>query len=129
MTITQSCTHRLAVSAFGSSAAPRRSTPAPKPFVARSPSKQHRVAPACVSPLEVIHPVIAALDIDWSDPDAQLGLFGGFLGLTVGIGAPIFYTYRDRLDEERLEELRALNRATKEETGEYLTPVGLDGCY
>lgn len=28
---------------------------------------------------------------------------------------------RDARDEERLEELRALNRATKEETGEYLS--------
>lgn len=29
---------------------------------------------------------------------------------------------RDDRDEERLEELRALNRATKEETGEYMSP-------
>ncbi len=28
---------------------------------------------------------------------------------------------RDDRDEERLEELRALNRATKEETGEYMS--------
>jgi hypothetical protein len=71
--------------------------------------------------LAAAHPVIAALDLDWSDPDTQIGALGAFLGLSVGIGTPIFYISRDRRDEERLEELRALNRATKAETGEYLS--------
>ena len=67
------------------------------------------------------HPVLAALEIDWTDPDVQIGAFGAVLGLSVGIGAPIFYISRDVRDDERLEELRALNRATKAETGEYLS--------
>jgi len=80
-----------------------------------------RPAAALDALLPCAHPVIAALDIDWSDPDVQIGAFGAFAGLLLGIGAPIFYISRDERDEERLEELRALNRATKEETGEYLT--------
>ena len=69
----------------------------------------------------VSHPVLAAAEIDWSDPDVQIGAFGAFLGLAMGIGVPIFYVSRDERDDERLEELRALNRATKAETGEYLS--------
>ena len=38
----------------------------------------------------------------------------------VGIGAPLFYINRVEKDEEKLEELRSLNRATFESTGEYL---------
>lgn len=68
-----------------------------------------------------IHPTIAAVEIDWSDPDVQIGALGAFLGIALGIGTPLFYISRDRRDEERLEELRALNRATKQETGEYLS--------
>ena len=64
---------------------------------------------------------LADLDIDWSDPDTQIGALGAVLGLALGIGAPAFYASRDNRDEERLEELRALNRATYEETGEYMT--------
>jgi hypothetical protein len=71
---------------------------------------------------------LGALDIDWSDPDTQIGAFGAFLGVAVGIGAPIFYISRDERDEERLEELRALNRATKATTGEYLTEVRSSVC-
>lgn len=67
---------------------------------------------------------LADLDIDWSDPDTQIGALGALLGLGLGIGAPAFYISRDERDEARLEELRALNRATKEETGEYLSQVG-----
>lgn len=70
---------------------------------------------------------LGALDIDWSDPDTQIGAFGAFLGVAVGIGAPIFYISRDERDEERLEELRSLNRATKATTGEYLTEVRSSG--
>lgn len=65
--------------------------------------------------------VLGALEVDWSDPDVQIGAFGAFLGIAMGIGVPIFYISRDERDEERLEELRALNRATKKATGEYMT--------
>ena len=65
----------------------------------------------------------AGLQIDWSDPDTLTGLLGGILGLSVGIGAPLFYISRDRADEKKLEELRELNRQTFKETGQYLTEV------
>jgi len=65
--------------------------------------------------------VVGAVEVDWSDPDVQIGALGAFLGVAMGIGVPIFYVSRDERDEERLEELRALNRATKEATGEYMT--------
>lgn len=95
-------------------------------FVVAKPSRTAapRTAPRVASLPEAVaalHPVVAALDIDWSDTDVQIGALGAFLGLAVGIGAPLFYISRDERDEARLEELRALNRATKAETGEYLT--------
>ncbi len=65
----------------------------------------------------------AGLEIDWSDPDTLIGVAGGVLGLLVGIGAPLFYISRDEKDEQRLEELRELNRQTFKETGEYLSEV------
>lgn len=71
--------------------------------------------------VSAFHPVLAELDIDWSDPDVQIGAVGAILGILMGIGVPIFYISRDERDEERLEELRALNRATKAETGEYMS--------
>lgn len=64
---------------------------------------------------------LAAVEVDWSDPDVQIGALGAVLGVGLGIGVPIFYVSRDERDEERLEELRALNRATKEATGEYMS--------
>jgi len=67
------------------------------------------------------HMVLGAVEVDWSDPDVQIGALGAALGVIMGIGVPIFYISRDERDEERLEELRALNRATKEATGEYMT--------
>lgn len=76
--------------------------------------------------VSALHPVVGAVSIDWSDPDVQIGALGAFLGLALGIGAPIFYISRDERDEERLEELRALNRATKEETGEYMSQEELE---
>lgn len=79
--------------------------------------RRQRLPPAAV----LDWATLAALDIDWSDPEFQVGALGGVLGLVMGIGVPIFYVARTERDEERLEELRALNRATKEETGEYLT--------
>jgi hypothetical protein len=62
-----------------------------------------------------------AIEIDLSDPDTQLSLAGVVFGLLLGIGAPVWYVSRTERDEERLEELRAMNRANFQETGEYLT--------
>lgn len=62
-----------------------------------------------------------AIELDFSDPDTQLSMAGVALGLLLGIGAPVWYVSRTERDEERLEELRAMNRATFEETGEYMT--------
>ena len=67
----------------------------------------------------------AGLQIDWNDPDTLTGVLGGILGLSIGIGAPLFYISRDRADEKKLEELRELNRQTFKETGQYLTEVTL----
>lgn len=60
---------------------------------------------------------------DFSDPDTQLSVAGVVLGLVLGVGAPAFYINRTERDEERLEELRALNRAQYQETGEYMSDV------
>lgn len=67
---------------------------------------------------------VRAIELDFSDPDTQLSVAGLVLGLLFGIGAPAWYINRTERDEERLEELRAMNRATFQETGEYLTDVG-----
>eukprot|EP00775_Hariotina_reticulata_P013423 gene13423-13551_t len=40
---------------------------------------------------------------------------------SAGLGAPAWYINRTERDEERLEELRALNRAAFRETGEYMS--------
>lgn len=53
-----------------------------------------------------------------------MGVAGAVLGVGLGIGVPIFYISRDSADEEKLSELRELNRKTYKETGEYLTEVG-----
>lgn len=66
-----------------------------------------------------------AIELDFSDPDTQLSLAGLVLGLVVGIGAPVWYASRADRDEELLEEVRALNRANYEATGEYLSEVSL----
>ena len=52
---------------------------------------------------------------------------GIVLGLVAGIGAPLWYISRTERDEERLEELRAMNRANYSATGEYMTEVGGGG--
>jgi predicted aconitase len=67
--------------------------------------------------------IVRAIELDFSDPDTQLSLAGLVLGLVLGIGAPAWYINRTERDEERLEELRAMNRATFKETGEYMTDV------
>lgn len=66
---------------------------------------------------------VRAIELDFSDPDTQLSVAGLVLGLVLGLGAPAWYINRTERDEERLEELRALNRATYEQTGEYMTDV------
>merc|ERR1711904_644687 len=63
----------------------------------------------------------SALDNSTFEPDAQVAIAGTILGIVLGIGAPIFYASRDEADEKRLREIRALNRATKEATGEYMS--------
>lgn len=45
------------------------------------------------------------------------------LGLVFGLGAPAWYINRTERDEERLEELRQMNRAQYQETGEYMSDV------
>jgi len=64
-----------------------------------------------------------AIELDFSDPDTQLSMAGLVLGLVFGIGAPVWYASRADRDEELLEEVRSLNRANYEATGEYLTEV------
>eukprot|EP00465_Bigelowiella_longifila_P004527 CAMPEP_0185254756 /NCGR_PEP_ID=MMETSP1359-20130426/3688_1 /TAXON_ID=552665 /ORGANISM="Bigelowiella longifila, Strain CCMP242" /LENGTH=173 /DNA_ID=CAMNT_0027838113 /DNA_START=87 /DNA_END=608 /DNA_ORIENTATION=+ len=62
-----------------------------------------------------------AIEIDWSDPDIQLAFAGAFLGLAGGIGFPIFYKLRDDADQDRLKDIREMNRQQFEETGEYMS--------
>lgn len=64
---------------------------------------------------------VRAIELDFSDPDTQLSMAGLVLGLVFGLGAPAWYINRTERDEERLEELRAINRATFKETGEYMS--------
>jgi hypothetical protein len=66
-----------------------------------------------------------AIELDFSDPDTQLSVAGVVLGLVFGLGAPIWYASRADRDEELLEEVRALNRANYEATGEYLSEVSV----
>uniref|UniRef100_A0A6S8N2B1 Uncharacterized protein n=1 Tax=Dunaliella tertiolecta TaxID=3047 RepID=A0A6S8N2B1_DUNTE len=88
-------------------------------------SRCHR--PARIHPLRAPHhtqrPVqpARAIELDFSDPDTQLAIAGVLLGLVAGIGAPLWYINRTERDEERLEELRAMNRANYSQTGEYMT--------
>lgn len=72
---------------------------------------------------------VRAIELDFSDPDTQVSMAGLVLGLLFGIGAPAFYISRTERDEERLEELRAMNRTTFQETGEYMTEVGDEWRY
>jgi hypothetical protein len=76
----------------------------------------------------VLKPLLHTGSQDFSDPDTQLGVAGVVLGLVLGLGAPAWYINRTERDEERLEELRALNRAQYQETGEYMTDVSATGC-
>ena len=66
---------------------------------------------------------VGALSIDWSSADTWIGVGGAVAGLAFGIGIPAFYMSIQSKDEERLEELRELNRQTYKETGQYLSEV------
>lgn len=85
--------------------------------------------PAAARPLTPLVPksrgatIARAIELDFSDPDTQLSMAGLVLGLVFGIGAPVWYASRADRDEELLEEVRSLNRANYEATGEYLTEV------
>lgn len=70
-------------------------------------------------------PPCRAIALDFSDTDTQLAVAGVVLGLVAGIGAPLWYINRTERDEERLEELRAMNRANYSATGEYMSEVRL----
>lgn len=100
----------------------------PRPTTARSSTTLH---PACRCPsssLRACAPArrataCRAIELDFSDIDTQLSVAGIAMGILVGIGAPLWYINRVEADNDRLEELRALNRATFEQTGEYMTEV------
>ncbi|GMH44458.1 hypothetical protein BSKO_12410 [Bryopsis sp. KO-2023] len=64
---------------------------------------------------------LRALDIDFSDPDTLQGLIGGVVGLGLGLGIPVFLISRDDRDDERVAEIREMNKATKASTGEYMS--------
>jgi hypothetical protein len=98
-------------------ATPRVVSARPAPGVAAAP----RAQPA--QPLRQRLAPVRAIEIDWSDPDTQIAMAGMVLGLVAGLGAPIWYINRAEKDEERLEEIRALNRATFSQTGEYMSEV------
>lgn len=105
--------------------------------------RQARAAPAAAArsisnPMRSLAPVAArpstaskrgatlarrAIELDFSDPDTQLSIAGIVLGLLFGIGAPVWYASRADRDDELLEEVRSINRANYEATGEYLTEV------
>ncbi|GBG00574.1 hypothetical protein Rsub_13355 [Raphidocelis subcapitata] len=98
--------------------------------IARSGGSQRRAAAFSSSPAARSRPgrvqqrtlaPCRAIELDFSDPDTQLGLAGIVLGLVMGIGAPAWYINRTERDEERLDELRAINRANYQETGEYMS--------
>lgn len=85
--------------------------------------QQQRQQQRVMAPTSAVNELFMLAEIDWTDPDTQIGVLGGVLGLALGIGAPVFYSMRDDADEKRLEELRSLNRETFKETGEYLSSV------
>ena len=58
-----------------------------RPALARPASRRGPAPPRALNELMML----ADLDIDWSDPDTQVGALGAVLGLALGIGAPAFY--------------------------------------
>ena len=69
---------------------------------------------------------VGALSLDWSSVETWIGVGGAFAGLGLGVGIPAFYMSLESKDEQRLQELRELNRKTFEETGEYLSEVSVE---
>ena len=106
----------------------RSSSSAAAPRTARLQAPRKLSALASPAPRKAVG-VVRALEIDFSDPDTLVALSGLVLGVVAGIGAPIWYINRTERDEERLEELRALNRATYQETGEYMKDVSIGWCW
>ena len=71
------CASRQQGGARPAAAAPRRQQQA---------ARQRLAAPKAAELAQ-----LAALDIDWSDPDTQIGAIGAVLGLALGVGIPAFY--------------------------------------
>lgn len=78
-----SLTQQRACAALGR----RSGAPRPAAAAARRPQQPRRLQP----PRAVELFSLAELDIDWSDPDTQIGALGAVLGLALGIGVPAFY--------------------------------------
>jgi len=96
---------------------------------ASKPLRVRQLAPTRHAPPAQQSQRVRAIELDFSDPDTQLSVAGVVLGLLFGLGAPAFYINRTERDEERLEELRALNRSQYQETGEYMSDVSFkEGC-
>merc|ERR1719436_2280159 len=55
------------------------------------------------------------------DSETQIAIAGMVIGMVLGISTLKFFSSRDEADEKRLENIRTLNRATKEATGEYMS--------
>mmetsp|Transcript_14128 Transcript_14128/g.59008 ORF Transcript_14128/g.59008 Transcript_14128/m.59008 type:complete len:159 (+) Transcript_14128:495-971(+) len=55
------------------------------------------------------------------DVPLAVGVAVGVGGLALGLGVPIFFMKMEERDEQRLEEVRRLNRETLETTGETLS--------
>jgi hypothetical protein len=52
-------------------------------------------------------------------------VLSGVAGVACGLGIPIFFAKMESRDKERLEEIRATNRANLKATGETLSPEEL----
>ena len=55
------------------------------------------------------------------DSETITTIVAALLGVSAGIGVPVFFVMQEERDKERLEEIRELNRATLKATGEQMT--------